>query len=348
MENNLVKDPLFSIIVPVYNSERFLKKCIGSLLAQNFPDFEILIVNDGSTDSSGNICDEYAMKDRRIRVFHQRNKGVSAARNLALKEARGKYINFVDSDDWVTEDYLETYVMARSDYDYDLVYTEMVRELDDKKNYRYLADKSVRQKDGLSEILAFLLECGEYGYACNKSFKKELLVSYSITFNEQIPLYEDALLTTDYCLKINSIRLFPKGVYHYYIVKSSFTHVQRLDYPIYHLATTLGVERLELLADRLNSVLFEKAVNRFCQKWEQTVVLYMYLHGENLSRKARLSYLKEFHHLFDTADPFIKIGRIRGRLISWGMTLKNDKIKDLFFCHVRLIYKLKLYFSKQR
>lgn len=103
--------PLISVIVPVYNVEQYAHRCINSILNQTFTDFELILVDDGSTDKSGNICDEYGVEDSRVRVFHQNNKGQSAARNLALKwvfdNADSSYIAFIDSDDWIHPRYLE-------------------------------------------------------------------------------------------------------------------------------------------------------------------------------------------------------------------------------------------------
>lgn len=93
--------PKISVIVPVYNTEKYLHRCIDSILAQTFTDFELLLIDDGSKDSSGTICDEYAAKDARVRVFHKENGGVSSARNLGLDQAKGEWITFVDSDDWI-------------------------------------------------------------------------------------------------------------------------------------------------------------------------------------------------------------------------------------------------------
>lgn len=92
---------MISIIVPVYNVELYIHQCIDSIVNQTYQDIEILLIDDGSTDKCRNICDEYARIDHRIRVFHTENKGLSAARNLGLREARGEYIGFVDSDDWI-------------------------------------------------------------------------------------------------------------------------------------------------------------------------------------------------------------------------------------------------------
>ena len=100
---------MISIIVPIYNREKYLSECIDSILVQSYSDFEVLLIDDGSTDRSGEICDEYAQKDARIRVFHKENGGVSSARNVGLDNATGEWIAFVDSDDWVGEKYLESF-----------------------------------------------------------------------------------------------------------------------------------------------------------------------------------------------------------------------------------------------
>ncbi|TJZ59882.1 glycosyltransferase family 2 protein [Sphingobacterium olei] len=99
--------PCVSIIIPIYKAEEYLPQCIDSILSQTFDDFEVLLIDDGSPDKSGELCDEYAAKDDRIRVFHKENTGVSSSRNLGLSEARGKWVTFIDSDDWINADYLK-------------------------------------------------------------------------------------------------------------------------------------------------------------------------------------------------------------------------------------------------
>ena len=99
-----MNNPQISVIVPVYNAEKWLRRCVDSILAQTFTDFELLLIDDGSTDGSPAICDEYAQRDSRIKVFYQKNSGVSAARNSGLDHARGEWILFVDADDYLYED----------------------------------------------------------------------------------------------------------------------------------------------------------------------------------------------------------------------------------------------------
>ena len=108
-------DPIVSIIVPVYNAEETLRRCIESVLNQGFTDFELLLVDDGSTDSSAGICREYENGDRRVRVIRKENTGVSDTRNLGLSEARGTFVQFLDSDDWITPDATSLMVRAARD-----------------------------------------------------------------------------------------------------------------------------------------------------------------------------------------------------------------------------------------
>ena len=113
---------MVSIIVPVYNTEKFLHRCIDSILAQTYTDFELLLIDDGSKDSSGAICDEYAVGDSRVKVFHKENGGVSSARNLGLDHARGKYLMFLDSDDfWLQDDVLEVLIEKAEENDLDII-----------------------------------------------------------------------------------------------------------------------------------------------------------------------------------------------------------------------------------
>ena len=112
--------PEITVVVPVYNVQAYLPKCIDSLLAQTFGEIEIILVDDGSTDASGAVCDSYAERDSRIRVVHQRNAGVSGARNAGIRLARGRYLGFVDSDDWVDRDFCRTLYRGATDYGADI------------------------------------------------------------------------------------------------------------------------------------------------------------------------------------------------------------------------------------
>ena len=117
-----------TVIVPIYNVEKYLKRCIESILNQTFKDFELLLLNDGSTDSSGKICDIYASKDNRIVVRHKKNQGVSTTRNLGIDIAKGEYITFIDSDDWIEKDYLEKMYSKIKEMNVPLLITGYIEE----------------------------------------------------------------------------------------------------------------------------------------------------------------------------------------------------------------------------
>lgn len=120
-------NPSVSIIVPVYNARKTIARCIESIINQEFQDFELLLVNDGSKDDSGQICDSYAAQDKRIRVIHKDNSGVSDSRNIALDLAKGKYIQFLDSDDWITTDATNLFFRAAEDHHCDMVISDFYR-----------------------------------------------------------------------------------------------------------------------------------------------------------------------------------------------------------------------------
>lgn len=122
-----LSNPMVSVIVPVYNAESTLRRCADSILEQSYPDLELILVDDGSKDASPLICDSYMQKDARVRVIHKPNSGASATRNLGIAEARGHYLQFVDSDDWLTPDATEKLVAAAEAHQADLVIADFYR-----------------------------------------------------------------------------------------------------------------------------------------------------------------------------------------------------------------------------
>ena len=161
--------PKVSIIVPVYNTEKYLARCIDSILAQTFTDFELILVNDGSKDNSGKICDEYAQKDSRIVVIHKENGGVSSARNKGIDVAQGEWISFVDSDDWISSDFLSSFT-----YDADLMICGI--ELFGTKHSQQIPDSQHLQNT--TEIYTWLASNCHRGYVPSpwaKVFKTSII-----------------------------------------------------------------------------------------------------------------------------------------------------------------------------
>ena len=137
-----MNNPAISIIIPVYNAENYLRRCIESVLSQSFTDFELILMDDGSKDKSPQICDEYASQDTRVQVIHKANGGVSAARNDGLDIAKGEYVTFIDSDDWVEREYLQSLYDKRS---LDFVIGSFINEPSGKQRkineYTFIGDK---------------------------------------------------------------------------------------------------------------------------------------------------------------------------------------------------------------
>lgn len=165
-----------SVIVPVYNVEKYLDKCVRSLLNQKFAyNYEIILVNDGSTDSSGNIADKYAMEHSRLKVLHKKNGGLSSARNYGLRYARGKYITFVDSDDYVSDDYLSALHSMAMKYDADIVLTQICLMTEDEAEKYHKEEIETKLIDNKEAFWEVYIQKRVSWSACGKLIKKEIL-----------------------------------------------------------------------------------------------------------------------------------------------------------------------------
>jgi glycosyltransferase involved in cell wall biosynthesis len=175
--------PLISIIIPVYNTEKYLKQCINSVLSQTFTDFELILVDDGSKDSSPDICEQYAQSDDRIRVIHQKNSGVSAARNTGLNHAQGQNICFIDADDWVENDFLSTLYSNKCSSNADIVFCNIKIVYGERIDLfiPYDSQKST------TDIPNYLSKTGTYVYGC--IFSKQIVGDQR--FPHEIHLCED-------------------------------------------------------------------------------------------------------------------------------------------------------------
>lgn len=197
---------LITIIIPVYNAESWLPECISSVLSQTISDLEVILIDDGSNDKSCEMCDSFMQKDERVRVFHTENKGVSSARNLGLQQARGDYIQFLDSDDWLEPDACEklTKAIERAD----LVLCGLnIWQADKIIRSPHLPLQTFMLRDNIENY--FLLRRINLG-PCNKLYKKELITK---GFVEDISLGEDTLFVMDYMKNIQTVMVLPDCLY---------------------------------------------------------------------------------------------------------------------------------------
>lgn len=201
---------LITIIVPVYNSEKTLDKCINSILEQTFHEWELLLINDGSTDRSGKLCDEYASKDQRIKVFHKENGGVCSARNLGINNAKGKWITFCDSDDYVDEDWLNLFVENIS-HEKSLI--AQFYKVSGKGPYNFSHD--IISFNDIYYGLCEMYDKKILGYIWNKLFNSEIINSNYIRFNEIFYFREDEDFVLKYLRYIDCLTVVYKGAYYY-------------------------------------------------------------------------------------------------------------------------------------
>ena len=199
-----------SIIIPVFNTEKYLNDCVESILNQSFSDFELLLVDDGSSDGSGAICDAYAGKDSRISVFHTENKGVSCARNLGLEHAQGSYIMFVDSDDELPDGALARLASKTADFSVGGA-LRIVKGREQK--YKYQADRYY-QKEEIERFLddalpVTVLMDGPWG----KLYKTEIIRQNGLKFNEKLPYGEDKVFVYTFLLHAGTFRIVKDIVY---------------------------------------------------------------------------------------------------------------------------------------
>lgn len=225
-----MQEPLISIIVAVYNVEMYLKRCIDSILAQSYTHLEILLVDDGSTDDSPQICEDYAKKDKRVKVFHKKNEGQSIARNTALDNSTGQYIAFVDSDDYVSPYFIEKLYNSITTHNADIAACEfdMVLESGGKKKKKYIKESGVV---GGNDI--WQMETTDYYMFCvalwNKLYKSEIWKNLRL---KEKKYAEDSFAMTEYVKAAKRIAILNEPLYYYYQRENSEVHnftVKNLD-----------------------------------------------------------------------------------------------------------------------
>lgn len=219
--------PLVSIIVPVYQVRAYLPACLESLHAQSRPDLEILLVDDGSTDGSAALCDEMAEWDGRVRVIHKPNTGVSDARNQALAQARGKYIQFVDGDDRLAPGATQTLVRAAESTGGDLVIAHFYRVIGERMAPRgHIRGRQVLTRQEFALEMAKAPANYYYGVLWNKLYRRALLEKHAIRFETGISWCEDFLFNLEYLRHTRLIAAVPEPVYYYYKRQGSLVNSQ--------------------------------------------------------------------------------------------------------------------------
>lgn len=340
-------NPFISVIIPVYNTEKRLEKCIDSILTQTYAYFELLLVNDGSKDSSGEICDAYIKRDNRIKVLHKENGGASSARNLGIEYSNGEYICFVDSDDYVDNDYLSAFLVDALKVDEKTFIIQNLQIENDGviKKFPEFHDGLYKEKD-----FSKLFSVNEIDRRCGpmcKLYNREILVKYNLKFNPKIHAGEDLLFLITYLSYIKNVYL--SSEFNYHAVSSEGSLSKRYNSFESELLT---FQLLNNAYKKLDNVfnLDDSAKNRIRKNslslFFMRPLTTIYRQDSKKTRKERLAILNELHSkdnliLFDMkSKDGIKIIRI-------GYFIYEKKLFALFDFYYSLVYSLRYKFNKQ-
>lgn len=286
--------PKVSIIVPVYNVEKFLCRCIDSILAQTFQDFELLLIDDGTPDKSGVICDEYTKKDNRIRVFHKKNGGVSSARNLGLDNAKGEWITFVDADDWVKENYLKIF--------YDNSYCDLIICGHEKfGNSNTIQQLNQHEKVSIDSNLYTIWKehlatnSFVYVYPWAKFYKNNIIQNHNIRFNTEMIYSEDFCFVLEYMSFIDEYKTLSSTDYQYYIEELRILRY-KMDYTQYckHLLyQNESIKKLESKCGISFMGIRENLGNRFFDNF----INYLFTLDQKSYKEQRILYNRNIKNL---------------------------------------------------
>lgn len=241
--------PQVSIIVPVYKVESFLPKCIESIQNQTYKNWELILVDDGSPDNSGKVCDEYAKGDSRIRVLHKENGGVSSARNLGLENIKGEWVTFVDADDWLDANTLEQ-CMTFQDYDLIRFSANFVYNEDGSRNIPYELSDKLTKEEFLEKIVGRKILLSVWGCVLRSS-----LFENEVKFNTTLTNGEDWLVLVSLVSKANRIKIINKPFYQYnrYNENSCVANLTKKK-------ILESINALDCISDIIDSIKYNKAI----------------------------------------------------------------------------------------
>lgn len=294
-----MSSPQISVIIPIYNAASYLHSCVDCVLAQDFVDFELLLVDDGSKDISVRICDEYAEKDKRVKVFHKENGGVSSARNVGLDNACGEWVTFVDADDLLCPGYLSEY-SKHFDIDADLY----IQGFEDSEGNILCYDKHYWTGDGIACKLKCLEEKQLNRFVWNKLFRVSIIKTFSIRFDENITMLEDLLFVYQYLFYAKSVLNLAVTNYFYsrHATSASF---QKHKFSSWNLLLDKFDEVFLILSEKDREYALEQQKTFFLLSLD--VVRSLYIDG--LKEDIRISFLRKIKKR-GQSNPLVAVARM--------------------------------------
>ena len=251
--NNLV-----SIIIPIYNGEMFLDKCVQSAIDQSYKNIEVILVDDGSTDSSGEMCDNYASKDNRIKVIHKINGGLVSSRKAGLRASTGDYILYIDGDDWIETDLVKHYMNQVFEFKADVVISSHIVNLEGREDVLLnTLPSGVYNKDKLTSVIypkmlytGKFSQFGVFSYSWGKLYRKELLLENQLKIDESLTIGEDALCLYPTLLDANTLVILEQPYYHYRQRANSLIKTLR----------TIEISKMQKVYDDFKKIFYDKGV----------------------------------------------------------------------------------------
>lgn len=323
--------PKISVIVPVYNAENYLRECVESILKQEYIDFELLLINDGSTDCSGEICNEYIEQDSRVRVYHTSNRGVSSARNLGIERSKAPWICFIDSDDRIDKKYLSAFRV--DELSPTCLAIQGIEMLERKTGTRmwsmtypdaFLPEKKLGENISKYDLLS-------HGFPVAKLLSKELIVRHGLFFNTSLSFHEDHLFVLQYIQHIETINLVTGTNYKYMYDGSESLSIKLHSNAEMEMAYTLlfheyfkVVKHFELVPC-VNLEKFE----HFLYQIRIKAIMACYVFHQD--KTFRINYLKKVHAEKDGIKRYYKPCSIKGKVLKGILLYAPVKIQDYVF-----------------
>lgn len=330
---------MISIIIPVYNADLYLSKCIDSVKSQTYTDWELILVDDGSKDQSGRICDEYAKQDHRITVIHQSNKGVSSARNAGMAIAKGEYLCFVDADDWLNPSFLIEFQFDRIEADF-YIGGYIFNTYGTPFSYKKYEDKYCAGSLEIRDEF-FRQNLQENGYPWGKLYKSSIISESGLRFNEKLSINEDHLFVFQYYLLSESLSVNSTVNYQYRVFNDEGNKLSIRKHSYYEYMEIFNSFCI-VIAD------IQQKWNLSVEKYNRLLLSFVYLKRLNAMEALVLNNGK---CLFDGELDFWTKNRVvftskREKII---LNIINSKFSKFFKWHIlKIIFVLRAYYYKCR
>lgn len=349
-----MQKPLVSVIVPVYNAEEYFPACLDSIINQDLKEIEVIVVDDGSTDSSGKIADRYAERDSRIRVIHQENAHLSASRNNGMQLATGEYIAFIDADDWIETDmFLSMYHMAKRENSDIVTCSVAVEYTKDSRIYFEKVSQEYTERDPMNFYPLFvkLSQLHLFNYSCNKIYRTQMLRNKKLTFQVEAP-FEDIAFNLQVLKEVKVISILP-GTYYHYMRRDVMTIISSYR-PQFLEAHKQKEEIFQSFFDQFG--IEKKISNNYLHRMkvrDYRIYLYtLYRPGSKLTRKERLDILHTEYFSSSMLKQMVKDTPpedIHQKLFR-GLLLHTSPLFTDFCCSLLLYlrYRLEFLYRKYR